>query len=370
MKLEPPTLRPWAPGPDPERDVAVLMSGGVDSSVTALLLKQAGWNVVGVTMRIPVARSCDFKRSCCGNEAVYVCRELDLPHLFLDVRAEFAEHVIEPFRRAYAAGRTPSPCVECNTTFKFGLVWDHIETELGVRRIATGHYARVAELGGRWSLCRAAEKARDQSYFLYGIRAGRLAGLMLPLGELPKAEVRRRAADSGLPVARRQDSMELCFAGEGDYRNALGPGASEPGDIIDPSGRVIGRHEGIAHYTHGQRRGLGIAAPEPLYVLGILPETNTVVAGSRADALRRVISAGEVNVLDDGLHRVGARLLGKIRSGGDPAPCEILEAGAGELTVRFDEPLFAPSPGQKLVLYDELERVIAGGTISGSRVEA
>lgn len=369
MKLEPPTLRPWTPGPDPERDVAVLMSGGVDSSVTALLLKEAGLNIVGVTMRIPVARSCDFQRSCCGNEAVYVCRALDIPHLFLDVRAEFAEHVIEPFRRAYAAGHTPSPCVECNTTFKFGMVWDHIESALGIRRIATGHYARVDEVGGVWSLCRAAEKSRDQSYFLYGIKAARLAGLLLPLGGLPKPEVRRRAAAADLPVARRQDSMELCFAGEGDYRIALGPDASQPGDIIDPAGRVIGRHEGIANYTHGQRRGLGIAAPEPLYVLGILPESNTVVAGSRADALRRVIIAADVNVLDPALFQAGARLLGKIRSGGDPAPCTILDAGAGELTVRFDEPLFAPSPGQKLVLYDGLERVIVGGTIAGSRVE-
>lgn len=369
MRLEPPTLAPWVADPDPDRNIAVLMSGGVDSSVTALLLKETGANVVGVTMRLPVAHSCNFKRSCCGSEAVYVCRDLGIAHYYLDVRAEFVEHVIEPFRRAYASGRTPSPCVECNTVFKFGMVWDFLEESLGVRRIATGHYARVAQVGGRWSLCRAAEKARDQSYFLYGIKAGRLPGLALPLGEWRKDDVRRRAHEAKLPVAKRQDSMELCFAGEGDYRNALGPEATRPGNIIDPEGRVIGRHEGVSNYTHGQRKGLGVAAPEPLYVLGIQPESNTIVAGSRRDALQRVVEAREVNVLDPDAFRAGARLLGKIRSGGDPTPCAVAAAEGEAMTVRFDEFQFAPTPGQKIVLYDERERVIAGGTISGSRVE-
>jgi tRNA-specific 2-thiouridylase len=239
-------MKPWAAGVDPERDIAVLMSGGVDSSVTALTLKEAGWNVVGITMRLPVAESCNFKRSCCGMEAAYVCRDLEIPHYFLDVREEFREHVIEAFRRAYAAGLTPSPCVECNTVFKFGMVWDFIEREMGIDRIATGHYAQIKEVDGTWSLARAAQKIRDQSYFLYGIKAERLKHLALPLGGMNKEDVRQKAAESRLPVARRQDSMELCFAGEGDYRNALGAAGREPGNIVDPQGRVIGRHAGIA----------------------------------------------------------------------------------------------------------------------------
>lgn len=368
LKLEPPTLKPFTPGPDHNKDIAVLMSGGVDSSVTALLLKHAGWNIAGVTMRLPTAHHCTFTRSCCGTEAAYVCRDLDLPHYYLDVRAEFTEHVIEAFRRAYAAGRTPSPCVECNTTFKFGLVWDFVGEALGIRKIATGHYARVAEQGGRWSLVRAAQKARDQSYFLYGIKAARLPDLLLPLGGLNKEDVRRQAEAAALPVARRQDSMELCFAGEGDYRNALAPEATRPGEILDPAGNVIGRHTGIAHYTHGQRRGLGIAAPEPLYVLGIRPESNTIVAGTREDALRREVRAAEVNVLEPEAMQAGARLLGKIRSGGEPAECtvEAYDGDGGTMRVRFAEALFAPAPGQKLVLYDAGERVIAGGTIEES----
>ena len=364
MKLEAPTYGTWAAGADPNKDIAVLMSGGVDSSVTAMLLKREGWNVAGITMRLPAAHNCNFKRSCCGTEAVYVCRDLDIPHHFLDVRAEFTEHVIEAFRRAYAAGQTPSPCVECNTVFKFGMVWDFIEESLGIRKIATGHYARVMPVAGRWSLARASEKARDQSYFLYGIKAARLPDLVLPLGGLRKEEVRRRAQEAGLPVARRQDSMELCFAGEGDYRNALGPESARPGDIIDPAGRAIGRHSGIAHYTHGQRKGLGIAAPEPLYVLGIRPVDNTLVVGSRRDALRHDVAADEVNVLDPEALAEGARLLGKIRSGGEPALCTVTKLEGCGMSVRFDEALFAPAPGQKLVLYDERERVIGGGTIN------
>lgn len=351
----------------------MLMSGGVDSSVTAFVLKEAGWNITGITMRLPVVESCDFKRSCCGVQAAYVCRDLDIPHYFLDVREEFRAQVIEPFQTAYAAGWTPSPCVECNTVFKFGVVWDFIEREMCISKIATGHYAQVKEVDGRWSLLRGAQKSRDQSYFLYGIKAARLKNLVLPLGGWTKEDVRRRAADRGLRVAERQDSMELCFAGEGDYRNALGAAGREPGNIVNMQGAVIGRHTGIANFTHGQRRGLGVAATEPLYVLGIRPDCNEVVAGVRADAMMHIVEAGEVNVLDDATLREGARLLGKVRSGGDPMPCrveslcEVGDERSISMTVRFDLPLFAPTPGQKLVLYDNNERLIAGGTIHRAR---
>lgn len=363
IAIQPATTRPWTGGEDPEWDIAVLMSGGVDSSVTAMLLKKAGWNVLGITMKIPVARQCDYQRSCCGMEAGYVCRDLDIPHYYLDVREAFEKLVIEPFRRSYAEGRTPSPCVDCNTVFKFGLVWDYLEEIFGVRRMATGHYARVIGSGEHARLRRAVDLSRDQSYFLYGVPRERLEHFVLPLGDLTKQHVRDLARASRLPVARRQDSMELCFAGEGDYRNALGGLSSCKGPIYDGAGNVIGQHDGIVNYTVGQRKGLGVAAGRALYVTCISAEDCSVTVGAYDEVCRRKVAAGEVNILVPDSLAAGRRLYGKIRSQGEPAACTVIEACDELLEVEFDEPQFAPTPGQRLVLYDAEANVVAGGTI-------
>lgn len=339
-----------------------MMSGGVDSSVTAHLLRREGWNVVGVTMKIPYADGCDVKRSCCGTQAAYISDQLGIPHYFLDVQEAFTKRVIEPFREWYAQGRTPSPCVDCNTEIKFDYAWDRISEELGVDHFATGHYARVTVEGDAAYLSRAADLSRDQSYFLYGIKRDRLANLRLPLGELTKTRVREIAREAHLPVASRQDSMELCFAGEDDYRNALGESAHRPGSIVNEAGEVIGEHTGIANYTIGQRKGIGIAAAEPLFVSRIDPFANTITAAPRSALFATNVRACCVNILIPDLTQPGTNLLGKIRSQGDPEPCTISQIDP-TLSVTFTHPTFAPTPGQRLVLYDEGGRVVAGGVI-------
>jgi len=360
IRLHPPTLEPWAG--DPERAVAVLMSGGVDSSVTALLLKRAGWDVLGITMKIPTAQSRDCKRSCCGVEAAYVAKDLGIAHYYLDVRQAFVDLVIEPFRKAYARGETPSPCVDCNTVFKFGLVWDFIEETFGIMRMATGHYARVVQTESGARLARATDARKDQSYFLYGIPARRLPYFMLPLGEMTKQDVRDLARQAKLPVARRPESMELCFAGEGDYRNAL---QAQPvdGPILDMAGREIGRHGGIANFTVGQRKGTGIAVGRPLYVVKINAVENSITVGEWDEVSRRNVRAREINVLVPGELQTKARLLGKIRSQGEPLPCVVTDLDGDRLEVEFDRAQFAPTPGQRLVLYNAEGQVVVGGVI-------
>jgi tRNA-specific 2-thiouridylase len=361
----PPSFEPWQRGTG-DREIAVMMSGGVDSSVTAMLLKQAGWEVLGITMNIPVAQRCDQARLCCGADAAMVCYKLGIPHYYLDTREAFNHCVIEPFRRAYAVGATPNPCVDCNTVLKFSLVWDFIQSYFGIFHLATGHYALV----DRSALYRAKDRNRDQSYFLYGIRQERLSRLHFPLGDLTKTRVRELASDMGFSVAEKPDSMELCFAGEGDYRSALNDASrNQPGAIIDTVGTVIGEHWGIASYTIGQRRGLRVAAGRPMYVLRISPCDNTITLGTREESYRQRVRAGAVNVLAPEAMVPGMPLFGKIRSYGDPTVCRILKFEDGKLSMEFDTPQFAPTPGQRLVLYDETDRVVAGGVICGDHGE-
>jgi len=346
------------------RVVAVMMSGGVDSSVTALLLREAGWDVVGVTLKIPVLGGCSL-RPCCGTEAVVVARQLGVPHYFVDVEAAFKARVFEPFRAAYIEGRTPSPCVDCNTAIKFGQVWDLIETELGIAHVATGHYARIEHEGTPDArLRRASDLSRDQSYFLYGIPKARLPFLHFPLGAFSKVEARRMALERGLPVADKPDSMELCFAGEGDYRTLLTDFPAQPGPIVDRAGNRLGTHTGIHNYTLGQRRGLGIAHTEPLYVIGIVPESNTVVVGTQQETLTDTVHAVAINVLLPDALREGATLWGKVRSVGEPKECVVTVVSGEEIRVSFASPVHMPAPGQHLVLYTEDGAVVIGGTIT------
>ncbi|NIP25588.1 MAG: tRNA 2-thiouridine(34) synthase MnmA, partial [Phycisphaerae bacterium] len=346
------------------KQIAVLMSGGVDSSVTAHLLKAAGWEVLGITMKIPI--SCDTGgRHCCGADAAIVCKELDIPHYFVDVTRAFNELIIERFRQYYAKGQTPNPCVDCNSLLKFSLVWDFLEKNFGIRYLATGHYARVLKSGNEVRLGRAKDKTKDQSYFLYGIGRKKLPYFVLPLGELTKERVRQIAAQQYLSVAEKGESMELCFAGEGNYRKALsGEQTCQSGDITDMQGNKIGTHKGISNYTLGQRKGIGFAGGRPLYVGKIDAQANIIALGDREEISFRTIKANQINILIPEKLAVGERCFGKIRSYGDPQPCGIIDVREETMTVEFDEPQFAPCPGQKLVLFDSADNIVAGGTIS------
>jgi len=333
IKLMAASFSAWAPRKALARQIAMLMSGGVDSSVAAHLLKEDGWDVLGITMKIPV--SCDANvRGCCGADAALVCHEMGLAHYFIDVTEAFEKLIIERFRRAYAKGHTPNPCIDCNTLLKFSLVWDFLKGEFGIEHLATGHYARIHGSGDEVRLGRAKDKAKDQSYFLYGIAAEKLENFVLPLGELTKPEVRSIGAQLNLSVAEKAESMELCFAGEGDYRIALsGEQADKCGD--------------------------GFAGGKPLYVGGIDAQTNTIALGTREQVSYGVIDADRINVLIPSELTAGKRLFGKIRSYGEPRPCKIAGASETGIRVEFDEPQFAPSPGQRIVLYNEIRQDFA-----------
>ncbi len=376
IRLMSPSFSPWDPekasskaNPYAMKDVsepkqiAVLISGGVDSSVAAHLLKEDGWEVLGITMKIPV--SCDTKpRGCCGADAAFVCNELNIPHYFIDVTEVFKRLIIERFRQSYARGETPNPCVDCNTLLKFSLVWDFLQEKFRISYLATGHYARIIKTTDQVRLGRAKNKAKDQSYFLYGITKEKLERFVLPLGELTKDEVRSIAAQLKLSVADKPESMELCFAGEGDYRAALTIAeANQAGDITDMQGNKIGTHRGIANYTLGQRRGIGFAGGKPLYVGKIDAQTNTIALSTKEEISFRTVRANQVNILIYEELIRDKRLFGKIRSYGALQPCKVIEVNENDVTVEFDEPQFAPCPGQKLVLYNSNDNIIAGGTI-------
>ncbi|HUV67355.1 MAG TPA: tRNA 2-thiouridine(34) synthase MnmA [Sedimentisphaerales bacterium] len=368
IKLFEPSFAPWEPRSEASRRIAVLVSGGVDSSVAAHRLKEQGWDVLGITMKIPI--SCRTgSPGCCGADAALVCHELSLPHYFVDVTGPFEELIIERFRQSYAKGETPNPCVDCNTLLKFSLLWDFIEQTFGVRHLSTGHYARVIQTGGLVRLGRGRDRAKDQSYFLYGIACEKLARFVLPLGAMTKQEVRSIAFQLGLTVAEKAESMELCFAGEGDYRAVLAcAGADEPGDITDMHGTKIGTHKGIANYTLGQRRGIGFAGGKPLYVGRICAQTNTIALGTREEVSFGTITADRINALIPEELVAGRPMFGKIRSYGEPQPCTLAGVGQAGLTVEFDRPQFAPCPGQRLVLYNRDDNIVAGGTISPAAI--
>jgi len=353
----------WKPS-QAEKQIAVLMSGGVDSSTSAYLLKQQGWNVLGITMKIPLSSTAG-KRTCCGSDAAFVCDHLAVPHYFIDVTEPFEDLIIEPFRYSYASGRTPNPCIDCNTFLKFSLLWDFLKEEFGTAYLATGHYAQIYKTDKGFFLGKAGDTAKDQSYFLYGISARRLPKLILPLGEFTKQQVRKIAADANLPVAEKSESMELCFAGEGDYRAVLKENSlNQPGDVIDMQGKKISEHNGVANFTLGQRSGIGFAGGAPLYVARIDAEKNTIALGSRDQVSFRTVTADRVNILASDEIAVGAKFSGKIRSYVESHPCKLTELNEDSMTVEFDQPQFAPCPGQHLVLYNSKDYIIAGGTIT------
>jgi tRNA-uridine 2-sulfurtransferase len=344
--------------PDPDR-VAVAMSGGVDSAVALL---RAGPGAIGVTLRLwidPVAP--DVERACCSPEAVIAAREtchaLGLPHVTLDLREEFRRAVVAPFVRGYTRGETPNPCIRCNGSFRFAELLAFAE-RAGALRLATGHYARIVEHRGRKLLARAVDPAKDQSYMLGRLDPRLLDRIWFPLGEQTKEETRAEAARAGLAVAGRGDSQEACFLGGGDYREFLRRHGAEDeaGEIVDEDGRAVGSHGGFWRFTAGQRRGLGVAAAQPLYVLRTDPGANRVVVGPRESLAIETISArGRLYV------RVNrAEVKWRYRSPAVPASVEETEHG---LRLRLDEPAYGVAVGQAAVLYEE-GAVVGAGVVS------
>ena len=346
--------------PSPGR-IAVAMSGGVDSAVALL---RSLPNAVGVTLRLWLdPAGPDSERACCSPESVIAAREtchgLGIPHVTLDLREEFRRAVVTPFVRGYARGETPNPCTRCNGGFRFAELLSFAR-RAGAERLATGHYARIVERDGGMLLARAADAAKDQSYMLAALDPRKLARVSFPLGAQDKDATRAEAERAGLSVARRPDSQEACFLAGDDYRAFLGRHGLEPqeGAIVGEDGSELGRHDGYWRFTPGQRRGLGVAAPEPLYVLGTSPAANAVIIGPRESLARTHVTArGRLYAEAD---RVEAKL--RYRSPAVPARIEPISSG---FRLELDEPAYGVASGQAAVLYDD-DVIVGYGLIASS----
>ena len=344
------------------KKIVVAMSGGVDSSVAAALLVEQGYDVRGVSLRMweenQGPRVCSDHRG-----AADVAKLLGISHTLLDLRAQFVETVVKPFAKDYLHGRTPNPCVACNRDFKFGtlLKWAR---EQGAGCVATGHYARIVrdECAGTVALLRGADRGKDQSYFLFALSRAQLAQTLFPLGEMHKTQVREQARRLGLPVAERQESQDICF---GDYKALVASYADETdiacGDVVDRSGKLLGRHSGIHGVTVGQRRGLGISAPEPLYVVEIEDETKRVVLGQKDELAAAGLVARSINWLEaPDKDEFEAEV--QIRYRAPVVACVIRQLDVHASEVRFAQPVSAVTPGQAAVFYRG-DRLIGGGWI-------
>ena len=357
--------------------VIAAMSGGVDSTVTAALLARAGYDVVGVTLQLyDHGAAIQKKGACCAGQDIHDARtaadSIGIPHYVLDYESRFRQQVIDEFADAYLRGETPVPCIRCNQTVKFRDLVD-VARDLGAVAMATGHYVRRAERSGAPQLLRAVDASRDQSYFLFATTPDQLDYLRFPLGDLPKSEVRRVAAELGLAIAEKPDSQDICFVPEGRYTTVidrLRPQGAVPGDIVHMDGRVLGQHEGVTRYTIGQRRGLNVAVGDPLFVVRIDAETRQVVVGPREALMTTAVVLKETNWLggDASLAEAAARrrpVLARVRSTAEPVPAH-LALDAQDIRVVFDEPEYGVSPGQACVLYatETPDQVLGGGFIS------
>ncbi len=359
--------------PPSETRVVVAMSGGVDSSVVAGLLKREGYEVIGVTLQLyDHGAAISRTGACCAGQDIHDARSvadrLGIPHYVLDYESRFRQSVIDEFAESYVRGETPIPCIRCNQRVKFR---DLLETarDLGAEALATGHYVkRVLAQDGSAELHRGRDPRRDQSYFLYTTTREQLDYLRFPLGDMEKPEVRRLAEEFGLIVADKPDSQDICFVPNGDYASVvakLRPDAAEPGEIVDVSGRVLGRHDGVIHFTVGQRKGIGIAAAEPLYVVRLDAVKRQVVVGPRDALARRRVVLRELNWLAAPVPAEGLDVTVKLRSAQPAVAARLFvrEKGAAELELYAAE--YGVAPGQAGVIYDG-DRLLGGGWIARS----
>ena len=356
--------------------VVVGMSGGVDSSVAAYLLKEQGYDVIGVTMQIwqeEDACSVEENGGCCGLSAVEDARRvasaLEIPYYVMNFKKEFRENVIDYFTDEYLSGRTPNPCIACNRYVKWEALLNR-SMAIGAEYIATGHYARIERLAnGRYTLRRSATLAKDQTYALYNLTQEQLAHTLMPVGAYAKDEIRSIAEKIGLLVADKPDSQDICFVPDGDYASFIreNTGREIPeGNFVTPDGKILGRHKGIIHYTVGQRKGLGLSLGHPVFVLEIRPDTNEVVVGTGEESMSRYVLADHLNFMSVPDLTEPVRLFAKIRYNHRGAWCQVEKTGDDQILCTFDEPVRAITPGQAVVLYDG-EYVFGGGTITGSK---
>lgn len=355
------------------KKVVVGMSGGVDSSVAACLLKEQGYEVIGVTMQIWQEEDPEVAEEnggCCGLSAVDDARRvawsLGIPYYVMNFRKEFKESVMDYFVDEYLHGHTPNPCIACNRYVKWEALLER-SMEIGADYIATGHYARVMQLpNGRYTIQNSVTAAKDQTYALYNLTQEQLSRTLMPVGAYTKDEIRQIAEDHGLEVASKKDSMEICFIPDNDYAGFIERTVEEvpgPGNFVDKDGNILGRHKGITHYTVGQRKGLNLAMGRPVFVTEIRPETGEVVIGDNEDVFSDHLICGNVNWMAvDGLHGEERTVMAKIRYSHKGAPCVIRELEDGRVECRFETPQRAITPGQAVVFYEN-DYVFGGGTI-------
>lgn len=358
--------------------VVVAMSGGVDSSLSAALLMEQGYDVIGIHMRLHHLHAASrqntasgrLNKGCCSaddvDDARLVCYELGIPFYVLDFEGDFRKTVIDNFVTEYSKGRTPYPCLMCNRYVKFDSLLKRAE-QLGADHLATGHYARVTcdEATGKYSLRKALDPSKDQAYVLYHLGQHELSHLLFPLGEHRKTDVREMSAERNLVTAGKPDSQEICFIPNNNYRTFLekvSPGMAQPGDMVDTAGRVVGKHTGVPNYTIGQRKGLGALGPEPSFVLELRPADNTVVVGSNDELLAHTLTADDVNWVAGETPNEPFRANVKIRYRAPEVPATVTPLADGRFRADFDTPQRAVTPGQAAVIFIE-DVVIGGGTI-------
>jgi tRNA-specific 2-thiouridylase len=358
-----------------QQRVVIAMSGGVDSSVAAALVKRAGYDAVGITLQLyDHGEAIRRKGACCAGQDIHDARSvaacLDMPHYVLDYESRFKESVMDEFVDGYLAGHTPIPCIRCNETVKFRDLLG-MARELGAVAMVTGHYIATRQTDSGWEMHRPLDLARDQSYFLFSTTQEQLAFLRFPLAHLSKEEIRDYAAALGLMVADKPDSQDICLVPNGDYASVikrLRPDCSLPGEIRHMDGTLLGTHQGVLHYTVGQRRGLGVATGDPIYVVAIDADKREVIVGPREALARARVHLDEVNWLGDAASGP-IEVLARIRSTGDPAPAHLHLGENGQADVVLSRPEEGVSPGQACVFYaKDGDRVLGGGWIKSASI--